>query len=264
MRIAAGVEYDGSRFFGFQRQRQTPTVQQVLEQAIGRVADHPVTVHCAGRTDTGVHATHQVIHFETGAGRSERAWVLGANTHLVAGVSVLWARHVDDDFHARFSARARSYRYRILNRWVRPGLQAGRISWVKRPLDAARMHDAGQLLLGEHDFSSFRAPGCQAKHAVRTIHAVRVARHDDEVSIDIHANAFLYHMVRNIAGTLIEVGAGRHPQSWVAEVLAGCRRECAGPTAPADGLYFTGVEYDAAHDIPARINAFPRGWNLSG
>ncbi len=263
-RIVAGVEYDGSRFFGFQRQRQTPTVQQVLEQAISGVADHPVAVQCAGRTDAGVHATAQVIHFDTRVDRSERAWVLGINTNLVDGVSVLWARQVSGDFHVRFSARSRSYRYRILNRWVRPGLQHGRITWVRAPLDAERMHLAAQGLLGEHDFSSFRAPGCQARHPVRTIHALQVVRRGDEVHIDIRANAFLYHMVRNIAGTLIEVGAGRQSRAWVGEVLESRRRDNAGPTAPADGLYFTGVEYAGDIGLPSAANAFPRGWNLSG
>lgn len=263
-RIVAGVEYDGSRFFGFQRQRQTPTVQQELEQAISAVADHPVTVHCAGRTDTGVHATAQVIHFDTHVERSERAWVLGINTGLARSVSVLWARKVPSDFHVRFSARSRSYRYRILNRWVRPGLEQARITWVRAPLDAGRMHAAARCLLGEHDFSSFRAPGCQARHPVRTIHELTVARQGDEVHIDIRANAFLYHMVRNIAGTLIEVGAARKPPDWVANVLECRRRVDAGPTAPADGLFFTGVEYDVAAGIPSAANAFPRGWNLSG
>jgi len=263
-RIALGVEYDGGRFYGFQRQRQTPTVQQELERAIARVADHEVTVHCAGRTDTGVHASGQVVHFETTAGRSERAWVLGCNTRLPSGCAVLWARAVDSRFHARFSARARRYRYRILNRWIRPGLEAGRVAWERRILDAERMDAAAQHLVGEHDFSSFRADGCQARHAVRTIRRIAVSRDDEEVVVEVTANAFLYHMVRNIAGTLIEIGAGNRPVEWISEVLAARRRAVAGPTAPADGLYFVGVEYPEHPDLPAfESAAFPRGWNLS-
>jgi tRNA pseudouridine38-40 synthase len=263
-RVALGVEYDGGRFYGFQRQRQTPTVQEALERAISRVADHEVTVHCAGRTDTGVHATGQVVHFETTAHRSERAWVLGANTNLPAGCAVLWARAVDDRFHARFSARARRYRYRILNRWIRPGLDAGRVAWERRLLNADRMHCAARRLLGEHDFSSFRADGCQARHAVRTIRGIAVERHQHEVVVDVTANAFLYHMVRNISGTLIEIGTGNRPVDWIDEVLAARRRAIAGPTAPADGLYFVGAEYPDYPELPAfEFLPFPRGWNLS-
>lgn len=263
-RIVLGLEYDGSRFFGFQRQRQKPTVQEELERAAGRVADGAVTVHCAGRTDTGVHALCQVVHFDTPVERSERTWVLGCNSHLPAGTSVLWARHAAPGFHARFSARARTYRYRILNRWTRPGLLAGRISWERRALDAARMHQAARALVGEHDFSSFRAPGCQAKHAVRAMRAIRVERVGNEVVIEVTANAFLYHMVRNIAGTLVEVGAGKRPPEWVADVLARRRRAEAGVTATADGLYFVGVEYPDYPELPTfETSAFPRGWNLS-
>ncbi len=263
-RVVLGLEYDGSRFFGFQRQRQTPTVQEVLERATARVADQPVTVHCAGRTDTGVHAICQVVHFDTPAERSERAWVLGCNSHLPAGASVLWARRAAPGFHSRFSARARTYRYRILNRWTRPGLLAGRVSWERRVLDASRMHAAAQALLGEHDFSSFRAPGCQARHAVRTLRSIGVERFGNEVVIEVTANAFLYHMVRNIAGTLIDVGAGKRTPEWVAGVLACRRRAEAGDTATADGLYFVGVEYPDYPELPTfETSAFPRGWNLS-
>ncbi|MDT8409866.1 MAG: tRNA pseudouridine(38-40) synthase TruA [Wenzhouxiangellaceae bacterium] len=263
-RIALGVEYDGSRFYGFQRQRQQPTVQQSLETALARVADHAITIHCAGRTDTGVHALCQVVHFETSVRRSERSWVLGCNAHLPAGVSVLWAREMDDDFHARFSARGRSYRYRILNRWVRPGLLEGKVSWERRTLDAERMNAGARLLIGEHDFSSFRAPACQASHAVREMRQLEVARFGDEVRIDLTANAFLYHMVRNIAGTLIEVGCGRREPEWVGEVLLERDRAAAGVTATADGLYFMGVQYPDYPDLPTHDPApFPRGWNLS-
>jgi len=263
-RVVLGVEYDGSRFFGFQRQRQKPTVQEVLEVAIAKVADRPVTVHCAGRTDTGVHAICQVVHFDSEVRRSERTWVLGCNSHLPEGSSVLWARPAGPGFHARFSARGRTYRYRILNRWTRPGLLAGRVSWERRKLDAASMHEAAQALIGEHDFSSFRAPGCQAKHGVRMMRSISVERIASEVVIEVTANAFLYHMVRNIAGTLIEVGVGKRPTDWVADVLAHRRRAVAGVTATPDGLYFVGVDYPDFPDLPTfEQRAFPRGWNLS-
>ena len=263
-RVALGIEYDGCRFKGFQRQQQKPTVQEVLEDALLSVAHHPVRIHAAGRTDTGVHAICQVTHFETHAERSERAWVLGCNTNLPDGVSVRWARMVNDDFHARFSARARRYRYRILNRWIRPGLDAGRVAWERRKLDAEPMHAAAQCLIGEHDFSSFRALGCQASHAQRFVRSIEVWREGDEVLLDIAANAFLYHMVRNIAGTLIEVGCGDRAPDWVAEVLAAKDRSVAGVTAPPEGLYFVGVEYPDYPELPVfEPVEFPRGWNLS-
>jgi len=263
-RVVLGLEYEGSRFFGFQRQRQTPTVQQVLEQAIARVADHRVTVHCAGRTDTGVHALGQVVHFDTDARRDERAWVLGCNSNLPAAVSVLWARFVEPGFDARYSARARTYRYRILNRWTRPGLLAGRVAWERRRLDADRMHRAAQHLVGEHDFSSFRAPGCQARHARRNIVAIDVRRLEREVILEVTANAFLYHMVRNIVGTLIEVGVGKREPDWVGDVLRARRRAQAGVTAVPDGLYLVAVAYPDFPDLPSgATQAFPRGWNLS-
>lgn len=258
MRLAVGVEYDGSGFFGWQRQRQSPTVQECLEQALGRVADHDVTLHCAGRTDSGVHARCQVAHFDTSAARAERSWVLGANTNLTQGISLLWARPVDESFHARFSARRRRYRYRIVNGWVRPAIERNRVTWFRRPLDAERMQAAAQGLIGEHDFSSFRAPGCQARSPVRTIHSVSVSRLDCEVIIDIEANAFLYHMVRNIAGVLLSIGEGRKPESWLNEVLAARSRRAGGVTAPAQGLYFMSVQYPDFPDLPTdRGPAFP-------
>ncbi len=250
MRLAAGVEYDGSGFFGWQRQRQSPTVQACVETALARVADHPLTVHCAGRTDTGVHAWCQVVHFDTRSERDERAWVLGANTHLPAGISVLWARAVSEDFHARFSARKRRYHYRILNRWVRPAVERGRVAWVRQPLDAVAMDEAARFLLGEHDFSSFRAVGCQARSPVRTVHAASVRRLGHELSVDIEANAFVYHMVRNIAGVLIAIGRGQQRPEWVAELLAVRDRTVAGVTAPAEGLYFVAPSYPDHPDLP--------------
>ena len=249
-RIAAGVEYDGGGFFGWQRQRQSPTVQECLEQALSKVADQPIEVVCSGRTDTGVHARCQVVHFDTCARRSERSWVLGANTHLPQGITLLWTRPVDDDFHARYSARRRHYRYRIINRWVRPAIGRDQLAWVRKPLDALAMHRAAQALIGEHDFSSFRAVGCQSKSPRRRVESVAVCRLDQEVRIDISANAFLYHMVRNIAGSLIAVGCGERDPAWVAEVLEARDRTVAGITAPAAGLCLLGPEYPDFPGLP--------------
>ncbi len=259
MRLAAGVEYDGSGFFGWQRQRQSPTVQECLEDALSRVADHPVTVHCAGRTDTGVHAFCQVVHFDTEAVRRERSWVLGTNSTLHPGITLLWTREVDGDFHARFRAVRRYYRYRILNRWVRPAIDRGRVAWVRHRLDAESMHEAAQALVGEHDFSSFRAVGCQAKSPIRTVHRVEVARHGHEVVMEIEANAFVYHMVRNIAGTLIAIGQGERPVNWAGEVLRARNRTVAGITAPAEGLYFMAPSYPDHAQLPtAEVVGFPQ------
>lgn len=250
MRLAAGIEYDGSGFYGWQRQRQSPTVQECLERALGRVANHPVSVHSAGRTDTGVHACCQVVHFDTPARRSEHSWVLGCNTDLEAGISVLWVRPVGADFHARFSAVARRYRYRIINRRARPALERQRAAWVRVPLDADAMHQAAQGLVGEHDFSSFRASGCQSRTPVRRIHSLSVKRYENELVIDIEANAFVYHMVRNIAGTLIMTGRGDRPTDWPTEVLKAADRRLAGPTAPAQGLYFVEPVYPPGTCLP--------------
>lgn len=243
MRYAIGIEYDGSGFCGWQAQRDDPSVQVTLEQALSRVADQAVRLSCAGRTDTGVHALCQVAHFDSEANREGRQWVLGCNTQLPDSVCLLWARRVDDAFHARFSAFERSYRYVILNRAVRPALRSGKVAWCRKPLDAGRMHEAAQALLGEHDFSAFRSAGCQARHAVREISQIRVAREGEDVILDIAANGFLYHMVRNIAGSLIDVGSGERASTWMGELLAGGDRTVAGATAEAAGLYFVGVRY---------------------
>jgi tRNA pseudouridine38-40 synthase len=263
VRYAIGLEYDGSEFLGWQIQRQEPTVQGCVEQAVARVADHSARVTCCGRTDTGVHALCQVAHFDSHADRSERSWMLGLNSHLPPGVSVLWIREVDDSFHARFSAYARSYEYRILNRWIRPALEARRMSWCRVPLDAERMHEAAASLLGEHDFTSFRAGACQARHAVREILDVSVSREGDVVNLAVTANGFLYHMVRNIAGSLLRVGSGEAPVAWLGEVLAARDRDQAAPTAPPEGLYFVGARYPDAYGLPQTASAFPRGWDLS-
>jgi tRNA pseudouridine38-40 synthase len=250
MRLAAGVEYDGCGFFGWQRQRQTPTVQACLEEALASVANHPLSVHCAGRTDTGVHARCQVVHFDTHAERSERSWVLGTNTRLPDGISLLWVRAVDDDFHARFSARRRRYRYRILNRWVRPAIERGRVAWIRHRLDERLMDEAACSLVGEHDFSSFRAVGCQARSPVRTVFEAGVVRCGHELHFDIEANAFVYHMVRNIAGSLIRVGQGLAPPGWIAELLEKRDRTAAGATAPSQGLYFVAPSYPEFSYLP--------------
>lgn len=242
-RWAAGVEYDGSLFFGWQSQRQTPTVQAEVEAALSAVANAPIRVHCAGRTDTGVHALCQVIHFDSRAPRSERAWWLGANTQLMPGIALRWLRPVSEAFHARYEAQARRYRYLILNRPFKPALDRQRMAWVHQRLDVALMHEAAQALVGEHDFSSFRAAGCQSKTPMRQLTDIQVQRHGEVVQIEVEANAFVYHMVRNIVGTLIAVGLGERPAEEVARLLAVRDRREAAMTAPAHGLYFCGVRY---------------------
>lgn len=250
MRVAVGVEYDGSGLLGWQAQKDGPSVQQALEQALSAIADEPVGVVGAGRTDAGVHATGQVAHFDTSARRSARAWVLGANTQLPAGISLQWARETDDAFHARFSARARSYSYLLLNRESRPALWRQRAWWVHRPLDAGLMHAAGQQLVGEHDFSAFRAAECQSKSPRRCLERLTVRRHGEFLRLDVTANAFLHHMVRNIVGTLAAVGRGDRPPEWVAEVLEGRERSLGGATAPAEGLYLVHVDYGSLLPTP--------------
>lgn len=245
MRIALGIEYDGTDFLGWQRLTHGATVQGALEQALSFVANHPVEVTCAGRTDAGVHGRCQVVHFDTDVVRDMRGWVLGTCSNLPSTVAVLWAQPVDDAFHARFSARSRRYRYRILNRPVRAALDARYVTWERHPLDASLMHAAAQVLIGEHDFSAFRAVSCQAAHARRQIIDVAVHRDGEQVIVDIEANAFLHHMVRNIVGSLLMVGRGEQPVAWVGELLAGRNREVAGPTAPASGLTFLGPRYEA-------------------
>ncbi|GAA0261703.1 tRNA pseudouridine(38-40) synthase TruA [Rhodanobacter caeni] len=254
MRIAMGIEYDGTDFFGWQRLKEGPSVQGQLEQALSRVADHPVEVSCAGRTDAGVHGRCQVVHFDTSAQRDMRGWVLGSCSNLPDSVAVLWARPVADDFHARYAARSRRYRYRILNRPVRAALEARYVTWERLPLDAARMHQAAQALLGLHDFSAFRALSCQAKHPHRTVLSVDVRREGEYVTLEIEANGFLHHMVRNIVGSLLLVGRGEQPVEWIAELLSGCDRQVAGPTGPASGLTFIGPRYEARWGLPAEVS----------
>jgi tRNA pseudouridine38-40 synthase len=263
MRYAMGLEYDGSRFLGWQIQRQEPTVQACVERAAARVANEAIRVTCCGRTDTGVHALCQVAHFDTAARRPERAWILGLNSHLPDGASVLWIRAVDDAFHARFSAFARTYRYLVLNRWIRPALDARRMAWCRHPLDAARMNEAAQSLRGEHDFTSFRARACQARHAVREIQDISVRRAGEVVSLEVTANGFLYHMVRNIAGSLLRVGLGENEPRWIGELLTRRDRSQAAPTAAPEGLYFVRARFPDRYGLPAEPSPFPRGWDLS-
>jgi len=250
MRIALAVEYDGNPFCGWQYQDHSPSVQETVEKALSKVANHPVRVICAGRTDTGVHATEQIIHFDTDAERGDHQWVLGSNTNLPDSVSILWARQVSDDFHARFSAIRRRYRYIILNRRVRPALQAHRVVWEYRPLDESRMAEAASYLTGEHDFSSYRALACQAKSPVRTLYQLDVSRQGDYITLELEANAFLHHMVRNIAGVLMSIGAGEQEPIWAKQVLEKRDRTLGGVTAPASGLYLTGVDYPEEFEIP--------------
>lgn len=261
-RWALGVEYDGGGFFGWQRlsrpgepdrRPDEPTLQAAVEEAVSFVAGCPVQVTCAGRTDAGVHAACQVVHFDGPAGRDPRGWVLGVTTRLPRAIAVRWCVPVADDFHARFSARARRYRYSILNRSVRPALHRQYLAWERRPLDAAAMHQAAQALVGEHDFSAFRTVHCQAPHARRELQEVAVTRRGDVVDVEVQANAFLHHMVRNIVGSLLEVGAGERPAGWIGEVLAGRDRNLAGPTAPASGLVFLGARYPSQWGLPAEV-----------
>ena len=250
MRIALMIEYDGRRFSGWQRQPGSRTVQECVETAVSRIADTPLRVVCAGRTDAGVHALGQVVHFDSPVTRAASAWTFGVNANLPDDISVVRVRNVDDDFHARFSAVRRHYRYVIFNRDVRPAVLAGRVSWVYRPLDEARMAQAAAALVGEHDFSSYRAYACQAKNPVRTVYSLEIARHGPFVTIDVVANAFLHHMVRNIAGVLIDIGAGKQSPQWAGEVLQARDRQLGGVNAPPHGLYFVGVQYPELHDVP--------------
>ena len=251
MRLALGIEYDGGDFFGWQKLSHGPSVQAAVESALGFVADAPISVQCAGRTDSGVHARCQVVHFDTDAIRPMRGWVLGANARLPASVSVRWAAEVEADFHARYAARARCYRYRILDRAIRPALSRQYLAWERLPLDTDAMHRAAQALIGEHDFSAFRAAQCQAAHAVRDMQRINVRREGEEVVIDVRANAFLHHMVRNIVGSLLAIGRAEQAESWLGELLQGRDRSVAGETAPPQGLCFLGPLYPAQWGLPS-------------
>ena len=254
MRIALGVEYDGRNYCGWQSQPDQITVQDTVQAALSQVAGGPVSVIAAGRTDTGVHALEQVIHFDTLAVRPLSAWVRGANALLPDSIAVRWAHFVPDAFHARFSAQARSYRYLLINRPVRPAIQAGKVGWYHAPLDVALMQQAAQHLLGEHDFSAFRASQCQAKSPVKHLNILNIVSEGELLVFELSANAFLHHMVRNIVGCLVYVGKGKYPPHWLAEVLESRERRLAAPTFAPDGLYLRRIQYDAKWGLPQMEN----------
>ena len=249
-RFAVGVEYCGAAFAGWQRQAGARTVEAELCKALSAVADETVRVICGGRTDAGVHGMAQVAHFDTAARRSLHAWLVGVNGALPADVALRWVRPVSGHFHARFSALGRCYRYVVLNRATRPALWRGRAWWVRDALNVEAMQNAGQDLLGEHDFTAFRAARCQSRSPVRRVDALRVWREGEWLAIEITANAFLHHMVRNIVGLLVAVGRGRAAASWAGEVLRNRDRRLAALTAPADGLYLARIDYPAAFGLP--------------
>ncbi len=260
VRVALGLEYDGSHFCGWQTQPEACAVQNALETALSQIASELIVVASAGRTDSGVHAWAQVVHFDTTAQRPESAWVRGVNALLPPSVAVCWARVVAPTFHARFSAQARRYRYLLLNRPTRPAMASGRVGWFHAPLDLESMREAADFLIGEHDFSAFRAAECQAKTPVRTLSELSIQRQNECLIFDLRANAFLHHMVRNIVGALVYVGKGKHPPDWVAELLQARERKFAAPTFAPDGLYLSGVEYPAHWGIPSRNEKVIAPW----
>ena len=249
-KVALCVEYVGTNYCGWQRQLECDSVQAQVEKALSSIAVHEVGVRCAGRTDTGVHAIGQVIHFETPVTRPNKAWIRGVNTKLPDDIRIRWAKEIDEDFNARFSAIARQYRYVIYNRNVNSAVLNGRVTWDPYDIDVALMNEAAQKLLGENDYSSFRASGCQANHAVREVQSISVVRKGNMIFIDIQANSFLHHMVRNIAGTLLQIGKKHKPVEWIVELLLAKDRTLAAPTAPAHGLYFVNAIYPDKFNIP--------------
>lgn len=259
MRIALGLEYCGTSFCGWQSQAAGGAVQDALERALAHIADAPVATFCAGRTDARVHASHQVVHFDTAAARPQTAWVRGVNTHLPDGIAVRWAQPVADDFHARYSARGRRYRYLLLNRPQRPGLWHGRTGWFHGDLDLEAMGAAATQIIGEHDFSAFRAAECQAKSPVKSVWEADVRRLGEWIVFDFAASAFLHHMVRNLVGTLVYIGKGAHEPCWMAELLNHRDRRLAAPTFSADGLYFRGPIYEAHWGLPEPDDNFLPG-----
>lgn len=250
-KLALGIEYDGSWYCGWQRQRDAPSIQSYIENAIKKITAESVTVFCAGRTDSGVHALGQVVHFETDSRRSKSAWTLGMNRYLPSSICVRWAKLVNKNFHARFSAISRRYCYIINNSCIRSALLFRKTWHYKKYLDINKMCDAAQYLLGENDFSSFRAAGCQSYSTRRKLYHIRVIRKGQCIVIDIKANSFMYRMVRNIVGSLVKVGCGEQPETWIAELLENCNRSLAGVTAPASGLYLVEVKYPSDFSIPS-------------
>ncbi len=263
MRIALGIEYNGSSFSGWQRQKNAETVQQHVEQCISKVANTSTTVQAAGRTDTAVHATEQVVHFDCDSERELKAWVMGVNSNLPNSISVLWAQHVDQEFNARFSAKSRRYRYIVFNHATRPALLDKLVTWQYSKLNLQNMQNAAQHLVGTHDFTSYRAMACQAKSPVRTVHEIVLSQHNEFILIDMHANGFLHHMVRNIVGVLLSIGKNEQHKDWSLEVLEKRDRTLGGVTAPPDGLYLVKVQYDEKYFLnpgirwPAIANITP-------
>ncbi|HQS01425.1 MULTISPECIES: tRNA pseudouridine(38-40) synthase TruA [unclassified Polaromonas] len=256
MRIALGLSYSGTAYEGWQSQLSGNTVQDRLEKALGKFAAQPLRTLCAGRTDAGVHALMQVVHFDTSLQRELPSWVRGTNAFLPRDIAVQWAREVPAEFHCRGSAISRRYAYVLLESPVRPSVEVGRVGWVYRPMDAAAIRAAIVHLLGEHDFSSFRAAQCQAKSPVKTISRIEISQRAGYWRFEFEANAFLHHMIRNIMGCLVAVGQGQHPPDWLAEVLAARRRDVAAPTFSPDGLYFLGPRYDPGYGLPERTAAY--------
>jgi tRNA pseudouridine38-40 synthase len=252
-RYALAVEYDGTDFLGWQIQPHGITLQQTLQEAVSFVVNENIEVVASGRTDTGVHASGQVIHFDCAVERTARSLMLGITSRLPDSMAVRWAGKIEDDFHARFCAVRRYYRYQILNRAIRPGLHSRTHAWERLPLDELAMHSAAQQLLGEHDFTSFRTVHCQARTPTRVLHQLDVQRHGDVVTFDVCANAFLHHMVRNLVGTLTCIGRGEQPVAWAHEILMARNRAIAGPTAPAGGLIFLGPKYPNRFSLPAEF-----------
>jgi tRNA pseudouridine38-40 synthase len=256
MRLALGISYNGQAYEGWQSQPSGRTVQDRLQAALAQFTTHPVSIVCAGRTDAGVHALMQVVHFDTELRRADHSWVRGTNTFLPPDIAVQWARPVPDTFHARNSALRRRYAYVVLESPVRPSVEAGRVGWVYRPLDGAAMRQAITHLIGEHDFTSFRASSCQSPTPVKTIHSIAIDRRGAYWRFDFEANAFLHHMIRNIMGCLLQVGQGLQPAAWLAQVLAARDRDAAAPTFSPDGLYFLGPVYEDHYGLPVRTAAY--------
>jgi tRNA pseudouridine38-40 synthase len=256
VRLALGISYNGQAYDGWQSQPSGRTVQDKLEAALTRFATQSISTVCAGRTDSGVHGLMQVVHFDTQVRREDFSWVRGTNTFLPPDIAVQWARPVPDAFHARNSAKARRYAYVVLESPVRPSVEAGRVGWVFRPLDAQAMEAAAAHLVGEHDFTSFRASSCQARSPVKTLEPVRISRRGPYWRFDFQANAFLHHMIRNIMGSLLHVGQGLAPPDWMGEVLAARSRDAASPTFSPDGLYFAGPVYDPPWGLPSQVPAY--------
>lgn len=252
MRIALGIEYHGAAYYGWQRQKQHPSIQAYLETALTQVASHPILTYCAGRTDAGVHATHQVVHFDYDetSPRPLIAWVRGTNSYLPPDIRVLWAKEVDASFDARKSASSRRYLYLFVNQPVRPGILHQSITWVLRNLEVQAMHNAAQYLVGKHDFTTFRGAHCQAKTPVRDLQKISVSQKGQCIVLDITANAFLHHMVRNIAGSLMAIGQEKYPPTWMKDLLEAKDRKQAGMMAPAEGLYLINVSYHSQYELP--------------